>query len=110
MSTGVLSRACEEQVYAGDVRVGASVHRPLPGLTPVRRRANPTQGQALVTLGHAVEYLIDSRLWQPGEFDQQNEQEAIQILMRMSRAVFSECPEVVSMRRRFQEWVAEKVA
>jgi hypothetical protein len=75
----------------------------------VRRRGSPAHGRALEVLGHAVEYLIDSRLWQVREGNHRDHEEAVQILMKMSRAVFSECPEVVTLRRRFQQWVAEKV-
>ena len=75
----------------------------------VRRRGTLEQGFALETLGHAVEYLIDSRLFTPSDAHAQSDQEAIQLLMRMSRAVFAECPEVVPLGRRFslrvsREW------
>jgi hypothetical protein len=36
------------------------------GGQPIRRRGSLEQGRALETLGHAVEYLIDSRLFQSG--------------------------------------------
>ena len=76
---------------------------------PVRRRGSAAQGQALETLGHAIEYLIDSQLWLGRDYDPKNDQEAIQILMRLSREVFAECPEVISVRRRLKAWVAERV-
>ena len=38
------------------------------------------------------------------ERNQRDEDEAIQILMRLSRAVFAECPEVVPVRRRLGDW------
>ena len=59
------------------------------------------QGRALETLGHAVEYLMDSRLFLVERATPKAEQDALQILMRMSRAVFLECPEVVSVWTRF---------
>lgn len=82
--------------------------RLLPGERVVRRRGSLQQGQALETLGHAVEYLVDSRMFlvELGAGDQKQDQEAVQILMRLSRAVFQECPEIVPIRRRMSRWVA----
>ena len=77
---------------------------------PVRRRGTLEQGRALESLGHAVEYLIDSSLFAAGVYNQRDEQEAVQILMRSSRAVFAECAEVVSMRRRMRVWVSERLS
>lgn len=75
--------------------------RPAAG---VRRRGSQEQGRALESLGHAVEYLVDSGLFLRDERNQRDEHEAIQILMRLSRAVFAECPEVVPLRRRLEAW------
>ncbi len=72
----------------------------------VRRRGSLQQGFALETLGHAVEYLVDSRLFAQNDADAQSDQEAIQLLMRMSRAVFSECPELLPLRHRLGRWIA----
>jgi hypothetical protein len=68
----------------------------------VRRRGNQQQGQALEFLGHAIEYLVDSRLFTKDEREAQDDAEAVQILMRMSRAVFAECAEVISPGRRLK--------
>jgi len=76
----------------------------------VRRRGSIQQGRALETLGHAVEYLVDSRLFQVEDDNQRAEQEAVQILMRASRAVFAECPEVVSLRTRLRRWMQDRLA
>lgn len=84
--------------------------QPHQGDRAVRRRGTLEQGQALETLGHAVEYLIDSRLFQSGDHNHRDEHEAVQILMRLSRAVFAECPEVVSLKRRLGRWVADRFA
>lgn len=74
---------------------------PQPGFVErrkaVRRRGNGQQGRALEKLGHAVEYLMNSRLFLVDTGRQQSEQEALRILMRMSRLVFLECPQVVSI-------------
>jgi hypothetical protein len=63
----------------------------------VRRRANRVQGRSLEMLGHAVEYLVDSRMFEVEPATAKAERDAVQILMRMSRMVFSECDEVVSI-------------
>ena len=79
-------------------------------VVPVRRRGNAEQGRALEMLGHAVEYLADSRLFLLEEVNQRDEDEAMQILMRMSRAVFSECPEVVPMGARIGLWMSDFIS
>ena len=63
----------------------------------VRRRANLVQGRSLETLGHAVEYLVDSRMFVVEPSTAKAEREAVQILMRLSRMVFADCDEVVSV-------------
>ena len=83
---------------------------PGPADRAIRRRGTQEQGRALETLGHSVEYLVDSRLFHSGDHNRHDEQEAVQILMRMSRAVFAECPEVVSLQRRLGRWVADRFA
>lgn len=69
-----------------------------------RRRGSAQQGRALETLGHAVEYLVDSRMFLVERSSAKAEQEAVQILMRMSRSVFSECPEVVTLWMRMGQF------
>lgn len=71
---------------------------------PPRRRASIAQGQALESIGHAVEYLVDQRMFEMNESNARADQEAIQILMRMSRAVFAECREVVPLGTRVSLW------
>lgn len=73
----------------------------------VRRRGSIAQGQALETLGHAVEYLVDSALFYRESSDSRANQDAVQILMRASRAVFAECPEVLPLRQRFSRWALQ---
>lgn len=70
----------------------------------VRRRGSAEQGRALERLGHAVEYLVDSGMFLRDERNQRDEDAAIQILMRLSRAVFAGCPEVVPVRKRLGNW------
>lgn len=71
----------------------------------IRRRANPRQGQALERLGHAVEYLVDSRMALIHEPSTKADAEALDILMRLSRLVFSECEEIVPVSQRFKSWL-----
>jgi len=92
-----------------EMTTGPDASLPRTRVRTIRRRATLEQGRALEALGHAVEYLVDSRMFQMGEHNRRDEQEAVQILMRMSRAVFVECPEAVSLRRRVGRWVADRL-
>jgi len=75
----------------------------------VRRRPTQVQGQALEKLGHAIEYLMDSRMVLVDEPATRADTEALEILMRLSRGVFSECAEIVPLRRRLKAWMMAKV-
>ncbi len=90
----------QDRAEAGVIRTPGGVH----DRRMVRRRGNMEQGKALELLGHSVEYLVDSRLFTKDEVEARNDREAVQILMRLSRAVFAECPEVISVRRRLTRW------
>ena len=78
--------------------------------TSVRRRGSSEQGRALETLGHAVEYLVDSRMRFNDPQAAAGEKDAIELLMRLNRAVFSECPEVVPFSRRIRQWFAMRLS
>lgn len=67
------------------------------------------QGWALEKLGHAVEHLVDSRLFDLNAQRVRDEQEAVQILMRMSRAIFSECTKD-GRARLGEDWVTGVIA
>jgi hypothetical protein len=58
------------------------------------RRPTATQGRAIEILGHAMEYLVDSRLASADEFCSPAAQEAIQLLSRANREVYLAAPEV----------------
>ena len=60
----------------------------------IRRQPTMIQGRALETLGHAIEYLVDSRMHRDQGLSSQADGEAEQVIMRLNRAVFAECPEV----------------
>jgi hypothetical protein len=66
------------------------------------------QGRSLEKLGHAVEYLADSRMFLVEPSTAKAEREALQILMRASRTVFAECEEVVSLWDRVTLWWARR--
>ena len=70
---------------------------------PTRRRTTPQQGRALELLGHAIEYLVDSRLPEGGPTPAENR--ALRILMACSRDVFEESVAAVPVHQRLQDWV-----
>ena len=92
-----------EAFYDKLVPISPRAMAPVPGTARkpsarfVRRRGSPQQGHALEMLGHAVEYLVDSRMFLVEQRVVQADRDAMQILMKMSRDVFSECPEVVPL-------------
>ena len=68
------------------------------------------QGQALHKLGHAVTYLVDSRLFLTDGSNPKAERQALHILMRASREVFLECPQAVSIWDRTGTFCRESFA
>jgi hypothetical protein len=84
-------------------------HQPESPQRVIRRRPSQTQGQALEKLGRAIEYLTDSRLALMDEPSTKADAEALEILMRLNRCVFSECEEIVSVRQRMKSWIAGRV-
>lgn len=80
-----------------------------PASRAVRRKPAKEQGRALEKLGHAIEYLIDSRLYAPSSLPIEDNEKASHILMRLSREVFAECPEIVPvgrrLRNRLRKWL-----
>ena len=75
----------------------------------IRRRPTQLQGQALEKLGRAIEYLMDSRMVLIDEPSTKADAEALEILMRLNRSVFSECEEIVPLRRRLKAWLLAKL-
>ncbi len=80
----------------------------------VRRQPTREQGKALLSLGHAIEYLVDSRMYRDEQgisgAEARSDTEASQILMRLNREVFAECREIVPFRRVLQRWLGGLVA
>jgi len=75
----------------------------------IHRITNTHHGRTLLTLGHAAEYLANSRRYSGREVDHEANVEAIHILMAASRAVFEEYAERRDLRRRVEDWVVERV-
>jgi hypothetical protein len=74
---------------------------------PIRRRTSPKQGHALEILGHAIEYLVDSRLFE--KWETPADAAAVHLLMERSRAVFNDCAEIVPWHQRVQQALAKKL-
>jgi hypothetical protein len=65
----------------------------------------------LETLGHAIEYLTDEFVHEGGSFSSNNEQiEAVQMLMALNRQVYSECPEVPTLGERWRSLLGLRTA
>jgi hypothetical protein len=71
-------------------------------------RITPTHhGRTLLVLGHAAEYLANSRRYSTRVFDREAEVEAVHILMGLSREVFEDFAEQRSLNRRMADWLVE---
>jgi 3-dehydroquinate synthetase len=102
------------QALAEHLTAGAISRRAKSRTHVIRRQPTEQQGKALLSLGHAIEYLIDSRM-HSGEArlagaEAKSDAEASQILMRLNRAVFAECREIVPVRLILQRWLGSLFA
>ncbi len=67
-----------------------------------RRSISPGTGRALLTLGHAIEYLTNQIVDEGGPFTADNSQmQAMQLLMAINHRIYSECPEVPPLGKGF---------
>jgi hypothetical protein len=71
----------------------------------VHRITKTHHGRTLLTLGHAAEYLANSRRYSTREIDHASEVEAVHILMGLSRTVFEDFAERRTLSHRFEEWL-----
>ena len=78
-----------------------------PDLT-IHRKTDTHHGATLQILGHAAEYIAESRRYMMSA--SKSDAEAIHILMRLSREVFEEYAEAVAVRTRFHDWVMDTMA
>src|SRR5258708_15333397 len=71
----------------------------------IHRITSTHHGRTLLTLGHAAEYLANSRRYSMEKIDHAANVEAIHLLMELSRGVFDEFAERRSLHRRVGRWV-----
>ena len=71
--------------------------------TTLRRCRTREQGTALMTVSHAIEYLLDSRLVKQGETSDA-EREALAILLTANLSVYREGAEIVPLGTRLRQW------
>jgi hypothetical protein len=79
----------------------------IAGDLTVHRITRTHHGRTLLTLGHAAEYLANSRRYSTEKVDHAANVEAIHILMELSRSVFDDFAEGRTLRRRFEEWLTD---
>jgi hypothetical protein len=75
----------------------------------IHRITNTHHGRTLLTLGHAAEYLANSRRYSTQKYDHEADVEAIHILMELSRSVFEDFAERSTLSRRLEQWLIEPV-
>jgi hypothetical protein len=109
MSTASFPHALQQHLIAAAVQ-RQSKPRSASRTHIIRRRPTMQQGMALQTLGHAIEYLVDSRLYRTGEAQAAADIQASQILMGLNRQVFAECREIVPFGRALKLWLAKLLA
>lgn len=78
-----------------------------PRSAPARKRSTPQQGQALEILGHAIEYLVDSRLFD--QWESPSDAAAVHLLMGCSRAVYADCEEMHPWHQRIQRALLKRL-
>ena len=71
--------------------------------TTLRRCRTREQGSALIAVGHAIEYLLDSRLIKP-QSATGAEREALAILLNANLTVYNEGAEIVPIVSRLRHW------
>jgi hypothetical protein len=77
----------------------------------IHRITSTHHGRTLLILGHAAEYLVNSRRYSTDEYDHNAEAEAVHILMGLSRGVFEEfAAEEPTVPQRVEDWVVRQAA
>ncbi len=92
--------------YAADVTRGSaspSLPRSEQQRTTMRRCRTREQGAALLTVGHAIEYLVQSRLLEQ-ETIGDAEREAMAILLNANLSVYNDGAEIVPLVDRLRRW------
>jgi len=73
----------------------------------IHRITSTHHGRTLLTLGHAAEYLANSRRYSTDKVDHAANIEAVHILMELSRSVFEDFAERRRVSRRLENWLIE---
>lgn len=71
----------------------------------IRRISKTHHGRTLQMLGHAAEYLVNSRRFLVAESSSADDEEAMRILLRLSSSVFQEYAESVRVRRPVEDFL-----
>ncbi len=71
--------------------------------TTLRRCRTREQGTALINLGHAIEYLVNSRVIKQPSLSGA-EREALAILVRANLSVYNDGMEIVPIASRLRRW------
>jgi hypothetical protein len=74
----------------------------------IHRITSTHHGRTLLTLGHAAEYLANSRRYSTEKVDHAANVEAIHILMELSRSVFEDFAERRTVNRRLENWLIDR--
>jgi hypothetical protein len=74
-----------------------------PATSTLRRCRTREQGTALMTVSHAIEYLLDSRLTEQGEATPA-EREALAILLTANLSVYREGAVIIPFTTRIRQW------
>jgi hypothetical protein len=74
----------------------------------IHRITSTHHGRTLLTLGHAAEYLANSRRYSTEKVDHASNVDAIHILMELSRSVFEDFAERRSLNRRLEDWLIDR--
>jgi hypothetical protein len=111
MSTVLLKRAAKHPaedpgVLPRSLSIGSPRYSQ-PDLT-IHRRTESHHGRALRTLGHAAEYLVDTRSTSISRAEAAADQQAVRILMRLSREVFEEYAALTMHHHPVTDWVMSR--
>jgi hypothetical protein len=75
----------------------------------IHRITETHHGRTLLALGHAAEYLANSRRYSIGADGDEAHEEAIHLLMTASRSVFEDFAQHSALSRRVGDWAIERV-
>jgi len=106
MSTAPFPRAVPTSIQPGVSYLPAELPQDTRALNLTTYRISKTHhGRTLQMLGHAAEYLANSRRFLIAESVSHADEEAVRILRRLSSSVFLEYAESVKVRRPVEDFV-----